>query len=44
MAPGIWFAGTDGPWEWKGPVIIELGFIAAAAAMGMLAVLMPKYV
>ncbi len=23
--PGIWFTGADGPWEWKGPVINELG-------------------
>ena len=23
--PGIWFTGEDGPWEWKGPVINELG-------------------
>ena len=23
--PGIWFTGRDGPWEWKGPVINELG-------------------
>lgn len=23
--PGIWFSGGDGPWEWKGPVINELG-------------------
>jgi hypothetical protein len=23
--PGIWFTGNDGPWEWKGPVINELG-------------------
>lgn len=23
--PGIWFTGDDGPWEWKGPVINELG-------------------
>lgn len=24
VAPGVWFTGTDGPWEWKGPVINEL--------------------
>ena len=23
--PGIWFSGEEGPWEWKGPVINELG-------------------
>ena len=23
--PDIWFTGGDGPWEWKGPVINELG-------------------
>lgn len=23
--PRIWFTGEDGPWEWKGPVINELG-------------------
>lgn len=23
--PRIWFTGGDGPWEWKGPVINELG-------------------
>jgi hypothetical protein len=24
VAPGIWFTGDDGPWEWKGPVINDL--------------------
>ena len=23
--PGVWFTGGDGPWEWKGPVINDLG-------------------
>ena len=23
--PGIWFTGSEGPWEWKGPVINDLG-------------------
>ena len=22
--PGIWFTGSEGPWEWKGPVIADL--------------------
>ena len=23
--PGIWFTGNEGPWEWKGPAINDLG-------------------
>lgn len=25
VAPGLWFTGNPGPWEWKGPVIRETG-------------------